>query len=249
MMKTIPRALVLGAVIGLMLGVFTSEASNASQAKQLKTGTDEYAGPIVDYDKDIQELAAASAKERELREERGHRYNQRAPDALGNLPSNWEGFATGTDWYLGVAALPLDQSDVVIVGNVASSEAHLSNDRTGVYSEFSIGVNEVLRNRLDTSTRVGDVIVGAREGGVVRFQGGRLFRYTVFNQGMPRPGRQYLFFLSANKQGGDYDIVTAYELSGGQVVPLDDSAAFAAYKGSDQQKFLGIVREAIRRAR
>ena len=39
-----------------------------------------------------------------------------------------------------------------------------------------------------------------------------------------------------------------YELHRGQVVPLDDSAAFASYKGSEEQQFLRNVHEAIARS-
>jgi hypothetical protein len=247
-MKSIAVAIVLGLFIGLaVIHMVRTDAATSSQEKAGNKNTDEYLGPIVDYDLDYRAAAVADPKERELREARGRRYNQRAPDPLGDLPSNWVGFATGADWYIGVPALPLAQSDAVIVGEVAASEAHISNDRTGVYSEFSIRVDEVLKNHLDTPLSVGDVTVGEREGGIVRFQGGRLFEYMVYHQGMPRSGRKYLFFLSGNKQGGDYSIITAYEFRGGEVIPLDDSSAFASYKGSEEQVFLNRVRAAIAR--
>ncbi|MFY9573498.1 MAG: hypothetical protein WAV20_19040, partial [Blastocatellia bacterium] len=73
----------------------------------------------------------------------------------------------------------------------------------------------------------------------------RLLRYVIFHQGMPRPGRKYLFFLSHNKQGEDYAIITAYELRRGQVVPVDESDAFASYTGSEEQAVLNQVRRAI----
>lgn len=247
-MKSVAAAIFLGLFLGLaVIHMVRTNAATSVQEKPVKKVSDEYLGPIVDYDRDFQVAALANPRERELRDARGRRYNKSAPDPLGELPPNWVGYATGTDWVLAVPALPLAQSDAVIVGDVAASEAHISNDRTGVYSEFSIRVDEVLKNHLDSSLKVGEVTVGEREGGVVRFQGGRLFEYTVYHQGMPRPDRTYLFFLSGNKQGGDYVIVTAYELRRGQVVPLDDSPAFASYKGYDEQDFLSDVREAIAR--
>jgi hypothetical protein len=245
-MKATGAAIVLGLLLGLAaIQMVRTDAATSSQEKAGKKNTDEYLGPIVDYDLDYRAATVADPKERELREARGRRYNERAPDPLGDLPSSSVGFATGTEWYVGVPALPVAQSDAVIVGEVAASEAHLSNDRTGVYSEFSIKVDGVLRNQLDTPLRVGDVIIGEREGGIVRFQDGRLFEYVVYHQGMPRLSRKYLFFLSRNKQGGDYSIITAYEFRSNQVIPLDDSPAFASYKGSDEQVFVSKVRGAI----
>ncbi len=245
-MKSAAVALFLGFFIGLAaIQMVRTGAATSLQEKPIKAASDEYLGPIVDYDLDFQAATLANPKERELREARGRRYNKRAPEPLGELPPNWVGYATGTDWVLGVPALPLAQSDAVIVGDVSASEAHLSNDRTAVYSEFSIRIDEVLKNHLDGSLKVGEVTVGEREGGVVRFQGSRLFEYTVYHQGMPRPNRTYLFFLSGNKQGGDYVIVTAYELRRGQVIPLDDSPAFASYNGYDEHEFLTKVRREI----
>lgn len=247
-MKATLIAIALGLSVGLaMIHMVRTDAATSSQEKADKKKNDEYPGPVVDYELDYHTSAVADPKQRELREARGQRYNQRAPQPLGDFPPNWVGYATGTDWYLGVPAFPLGQSDAVIVGEVTASEAHLSNDKRGVYSEFSIRVNGVLKNNRDTPLSVGDLVVGEREGGVVRFQGGRLFEYTIFHQGMPRTGRNYLFFLSRNKQGEDYAIVTAYEFRRGQVVPLDESAAFSFYKNSDEHEFLNIVRAEIAR--
>lgn len=247
-MKSVAVAIFLGLFIGLaVIQMVRTDAATSLQEKPIKKSSDEYLGPIVDYDLDFQVAAVANPKERELREARGRRYTQRAPEPLAQLPSNWEGYASGTDWYIQLPALPVGQSDAVLVGEVAASEAHISNDKTGVYSEFSIRVDEVLKNHLDSSLNVGEVTVGEREGGVVRFQDGRLFQYRVFHQGMPRLGRKYLFFLSRNKEGEDYVIVTAYELLRGQVIPLDESKAFASFQGTDQQDFLNKVRGGLAR--
>lgn len=245
-MKSVAVAVFPGLLIGIaVIQMVRTDAATSVQEKAIKKASDEYLGPIVDYDRDFQTAALANPKERALREVRGRRYNRSAPIALGEMPPNLVGYATGTDWYVGVPALPLAESDTVIVGDVAASEAHISNDRTGVYSEFSIRITEVHKNQLDAPLSVGDVTVGEREGGVVRFQDGRLFEFTVFHQGMPRPDRRYLFFMSRNKEGEDYTIVTAYELRQGQVFPLDDSLAFASFQGTNQQDFLNKVRREI----
>ena len=247
-MKSAAVAILLGLFMGLaVIQVVGAGAGTCSQEKASRNESDEYLGPTVDYELDFQIAAQANPKERALRELRGRRYNQRAPEQLAHLPSNWEGFSTGTDWYLYVPALPVGESDAVIVGEVGGSEAHLSVDKTGVYSEFSIKVDEVLKNHQERSLKVGDFTIGEREGGVVRFQDGRLFIYRVYHQGMPRTGRKYLFFLRRNNEGQAYVIVTAYELRGGQVTPLDESKAFSSFQGADDQAFLNKVRDEIAR--
>lgn len=239
-------AVFLGLLIGFaVIPIAGTGAAISLQEKPTKKNSDEYPGPIVDYDLDFQVSARANPKERELRAARGRRYNKRAPEPLAELPYNWGGYATGTDGYLNLPALPVQQSDAVIVGEVTASEAHISNDQTGVYSEFSIRVDEILKNLLDSSLNVGDVSIGEREGGVVRFQDGRLFKYEIYHQGMPRIGRKYLFFLSRNKDGEDYSIVTAYELREGRVVPLDHSNTFDSFEGVAEQVFLERLRREI----
>ncbi|MFY9572875.1 MAG: hypothetical protein WAV20_15850 [Blastocatellia bacterium] len=164
-MKFAEVALALGLLIGLaVLHMVNTDAATSSQADQTNKSSDKYLGPIVDYDLDNQAAAIGDPKERSLREVRGRRYNQRAPDPLGDLPTNWEGFGISNHWYIGLPAIPVAQSDVVVVGEVVANEAHLSNDKTGVYSEFSITVDEVLKTHLESPLKEGDVTIGEREG-------------------------------------------------------------------------------------
>jgi hypothetical protein len=65
-------------------------------------------------------------------------------------------------------ALPLAQSDVILTANVLASEAHLSNDKTGVYSEFNVQVEAVLKGTIPGSSQ-NNLISLSRLGGVVRY--------------------------------------------------------------------------------
>ena len=236
---------------GLLIGVVLIQLmpSVTATARQEKPNQKRYLGPTVEYDSDFQITTLGNPKARELTEARRQRYNRRAPEPLAQLPYNWEGYEVGVDWYVGVPALPVDRSDAVIVGEVVSSEAHLSSDKTGVYSEFCIRVDEVLKSQSDNSLNIDDITIGEREGGIVRFQDGRLFEFRVFHQGMPQVERKYLFFLSRNKEGEDYSIFTAYEMRGGKIVPLDDSKAFNTFDGANEKELLKKVRaELVRTA-
>lgn len=248
-MKPAVVAILLGLLIGFAsIQLIRIGASTSREERMNQKVADKYLGPTVDYDSDFQIARLGNQKEREIREARRLRYNKRAPEPLAQLPPNWEGFETGTDWYIGIPALPVGRSDAITVGEVVSSEAHLSTDKTGVYSEFSIRVDEVLKTHPNNPLNVGEITVGEREGGVVRFQDGRLFQYRVYNQGMPRVERKYLFFLSLNKEGEDFSIITAYEIGGGRVVPLDDSKSFRSVQGASEQELLNKVRSEITRS-
>lgn len=146
-------------------------------------------------------------------------------------------------FWVNMPALPTDQSSAVIIGDIIDGKAYLSNDQTAAYSEFTIHVKKSLKRDVNLSE---DNIIAEREGADIQLPDGRILRYRIADQGTPRIGRNYVFFLSYNDDGKDYHIVTAYELRGSQVFPLDNTIGrFAAYTGADKDIFLSAVQEAI----
>ena len=51
-------------------------------------------------------------------------------------------------------ALPFEQSNVISLGKVTDRHAVLTDDRLGVYSEFSISVSEIFKDDLNPSLLV-----------------------------------------------------------------------------------------------
>lgn len=113
--------------------------------------------------------------------------------------------------------LPVEHSPVIVIGDVLQSEAHLSEDKTGVYSEFTIRLVEVIK--ASSSLAASEMIV-ERLGGYVHYPDGRKLLYRVGLGGMPRVGARYLFFLKPTAEL-DYSILTAYEFGDKGVVALD----------------------------
>lgn len=153
-------------------------------------------------------------------------------------------------------AFPLGQSNAIVIGETIEAHAYLSDDRTSVYSEFTLRVNDVLSNEAATTLNTGMLITTERPGGRVRFPSGKtLVRGGSYGRNMPRTGRQYVLFLSYNIVEQDFSIVTGYELRAGYIFPLDGpsagerrSAQFANYErqnGSDQATFLASLRQAM----
>lgn len=207
-----------------------------------RKASDENLGPIVDYVADNKTSNLDNTKEWQLRQMRESRYSRRAPQPLAEFAS--VDFAIHTDWEVGLEPLPLSQSDAVILGTVVNEKAYLSEDKTGIYSEFVIRVEKVLRN---AGPLIKESLMAEREGGVVRFSDGRLLPYKVFRQRLPRLQRNYLFFLKWSKQGEDYHIITAYELRHDRISPLDEPEKFAVFQDMDQEQFMKTVQEAITR--
>lgn len=155
-------------------------------------------------------------------------------------------------------ALPAAQSAAVVIGNVTSAQAFLAEDKTEVISEFSIQIDDVLKENLSAPFSVGDSLDAVRSGGGVRFPSGKTIRYGAEGKPLPKVGRRYLFFLKYNDDtGSDYSIITAYELQNDHVAPLDGIslsgvsipayANYQKYKGATTAVFLNEVRDAIAR--
>lgn len=138
--------------------------------------------------------------------------------------------------------LPIAESTGIIVGKVSESRAHISDDRSSVYSEVIVKVDEVLKG-----IEIAKSIVAERDGGRVRFPSGTIFRYIIDGIGIPKPDHRYLLFLK-QLDDGDFSILTGYEFLDGRVMPLDDTSVvpFAKYKGYEEGIFLSEVSNSIK---
>lgn len=193
--------------------------------------------PVADYD--------APKPTKQKRKAKNERHNKKFPMAIDvsgdNLPAN-----STAHWWTGLSALPTNKSDAVVIGEVQDAEAFLSSENTGLYSEFTIRITEVLKN--DAANPLTNLVVAERTGGAVKFRNGRIKQFRYSGQGFPRRGKQYVFFLQRNADGQDYTILTGYELRGGRVFPLDGAGKklqFSTYAGTDENVFLNEVRSAI----
>jgi hypothetical protein len=192
--------------------------------------------------------AQADPKERAKRDAKGKKYNRSETAIDPHL-------VTVSDiyyWDAGMPSLPVDQSDAVIIGEVTAAEAHLSSDKTGIYSEFTIQIGQILKNDLQTPLAFPGSVVAERTGGRVRFPSGQVSLMYVSNLGMPQVGKRYVLFLTHNfpyqvRRDEDYRILTGYELLDGCVVPLDSSGVvnFDAHRGHQERIFVGELQAAI----
>lgn len=142
-------------------------------------------------------------------------------------------------------ALPVAQSSLILLGDVLDSQAHLSNDKGGVYTDLTIRISEVIKNDERVALAQGSGISVLREGGIVRYSNGHQRLYHMAEEGMPRTARKYVLFLCAIKQSQDYELLTAYEISAAGILAVDLSRRFKAYDGYDLNVFLDIIRTAM----
>lgn len=236
--------LTIGFTVSMM--AVPGQTYNASiSASQVEAGKKEEQQedqlPIVTYTTSEQTEAVGQS----LRSARSSRYEKRTPQPISELPDGIDVLPLISHWGWGLPALPSVRSDAVVIGEVIEAQAHLSNDKTGIYSEFTIRVTEVLKNCDQASVIVSQQITAEREGGAVQFPSGRVQQYRIAKQRMPGAGRKYVLFLKYNEQGQDFSILTGYELREGRATPLDTLDQFAVYKGIDESSFLKAVRDSI----
>lgn len=234
-----PRKLILLVLAILTVTVLTVAGALRTQNEAAAQKAADDMIPIVDYATSV----FASPEESAKRQIRSKRYDN---SHLVIEPKKPAGTIITTDHTVGkMPALPVHLSDAIVIGNITDAQAYLSNDKSGVYTEFTVAVEEILKDT-SLSLKIGWSISAQRIGGRVRFPSGIVQRYGISYLGMPRPNRRHALFLKKIDDSDAFIIVTAYEFRAGKVQPLDgvsiaDGAIelpqFAPYKGIDETEF------------
>lgn len=193
--------------------------------------------PIVDYD----EVEPRDPVKRSKLKKQKQRYDQNAP--FNNPGPNHTEVAFLPEFQFDFPALPVAKSEVIAIGEVLNSEAHRSENKLNVFSNFEVRVDDVLKG---TSVTSGNIINVQRIGAFVNYPNGRKVLFRLVGNGMPAVGVRYAFFLNALDD--DYSILTAYELGADGVMPLDNSRQFQVYQGQTETDFLKALRDAISHA-
>jgi len=126
-------------------------------------------------------------------------------------------------------ALPVIESDLIVIGMVSNSAAHISGNRKNVFSEFNLTVESVLKTSSE-EIKQGSLLTVDRIGGFVKYPNGQKILFRINGLNMPEIGSRYLFFLDAKKKP-DLIILTAYELTPQGVMSLDTSSQFLSLEG------------------
>jgi hypothetical protein len=167
----------------ILVSTLRSQSQDASAQKQRKDKSEQSQEldtskfPVADY----LSVGSSDFKERQKRDAKGKKYNSRYAPTI--TESYDESFAT-TDWELGLPAIPVAKSAAVIIGKVTSARAFLSENKTNIYSEFEIQIEQVWKSdRGDLNA--GSSVAVERAGGRVRFPSGKIAISVVNHQQMP----------------------------------------------------------------
>ena len=92
-----------------------------------------------------------------------------------------------THEYDSVPAIPVKESELIVIGKVLKAAAHLSNNKKTVYSEFTVQIDEILRKTTGNIKKKGSITVD-REGGFVEYKNGLRRLHRIGGLLMPRVG-------------------------------------------------------------
>jgi hypothetical protein len=140
-------------------------------------------------------------------------------------------------------AFPVAESTVIILGTVTAAEAHLSENKKNVYSEFKVLAEKVFKSS-KRSVVDGTELTVDRIGGYVKYPNGFTVLYHISGTNMPLTGERYLFFLTSKNQQ-DLSVLTAYEIGTKGVAPLDESPQFEQYRGISETALLQKLRDVL----
>ena len=230
----------------LFVVVIPAVFSRAAFKKQQSENPDFSNFPIVD-------LAApppSESKAKAIRDSKARKYSKKYGKTIGEETDQ---IFSSSDWDVRLPALPVHRSAAVLIGTVCRADAYLTPDKTGVYSEFAVKVDSMLKEDPKKQLTGGDTITVERNGGRIRMPSGKIAVSWTNHQDMPKVGSRYVFFLThdfevAGDTPDDSYLLTGYELKDGKVFPMDKSPKQSVldYKGTAESSFLTDLVEALK---
>ena len=202
--------------------------------------------PIVDFE-------AKEPVEPKVKAARSAKASKYSKKYAGEINEELHQIFTNSDWDLRLPALPVARSAAIFIGTVTDAQAHLTPDKTGVFSEFAFQVESILKSDPKRTVAVGETVIVERNGGRVRMPSGKVVVSWTSNQNMPKVGSRYVLFLThdfeiAGDTGDDFYLLTGYEFENDKVAPLDSSTQreVLAYTGATESSFLKDLINALR---
>jgi len=196
--------------------------------------------PTADYD-DKQDLP--DPEKNAKRKAKQKRYNDTSLVASHVEPGVDEAALT-LEPHFTFPALPVAESEIVVVGTIGTAQAHLSENKENVFSEFALIVEDVLKSKIQEVER-DSVLTIDRVGGHVRYPNGHRILYRITGLNMPQVGGRYLLFLTLKHNNEDISILTAYRLTPNGAIPLDDLHQVKSLTGVTEADILQRVRKLI----
>lgn len=192
---------------------------------------------IVDYDGAPNALTSAEVDQRKIRNKR---YDV-SLTVMSNPPFDAERLV-GYDVEPEPPPIPFAASRLIVVGSIQDAKAFLSNEKKGIYTEYTVSIEKVLKYDGEKKLKPGDLVVVDRAGGVVRYVTGQKILYMIAGQDLPEVNGRYLLFLkNDDPENMNYKILTGYQFKDGKVAALDGMNGHREFNGRSEPEFIKLV--------
>jgi hypothetical protein len=235
-------ALVVLATITISLGTPDSYSQQSSAKHSSPTPKPE--SPFGDLSKypvaDYNAPEPTNAAEREERKIKNKRYDVSLP-VLKNPPPEATAVG-GSDVESIPSAIPFTESGLIIIGKILNSKALLSSDKKGIYSEYCVQIQTILKQDKQKKLQTDEIITIDRAGGVVQYPNAQKILYLLDWQDLSEVNGRYVIFLNNdNDQNPNYKLLTAYQLKNGKVTALDNHDDFREFNRMSETDFIKLV--------
>ena len=196
--------------------------------------------------------------DRALRLAKNNRYNTGGPDLTARgrqLGAQEERDRFVDHYWLRNQTLFPSEGEIVVLGTLVRAQPYLSSDRSSIYTELTIRVEEVIKSDPQTAAAVNANLVIDRVGGALRLASKQIVRLDLPNQGPGRlrEGERYVLFAKHTHEGQDLEMLTGFELRASQVYGLvsDGGVSFTSRRGvpenlAQEESFLEAMRKAVK---
>lgn len=185
---------------------------------------------------DISEVDKTGTKDI-ARQERDAAFNDKRPDAqkLDALESNTAlTHQSAPPYFTRIPAIPVRESDAVLVATVIAVQPYFSSDHAHLYTEFSLSVNEQIKD-IPGRAKVGETIPIVIRGGKMRLTDGRVVEeQAAFTNFSIAVGSRYLLFLGYHISGSYFTVIKSWELKNGEIIPTAHEDQMDAREGKSQ---------------
>lgn len=151
----------------------------------------------------------------------------------------------------GLPLIPVEESLIVLVGKVTKIQTFLSEDKSQIYTEITVQVEEILKN--SSQSEIGTSIILDKIGGSILLSSGKILRHEVKVErlGNVCENNRYVFFIQ--QEGEVYYYIKYYELNEGKVFIIEGSERkvisekYKDTKGIEYESvFLDLIRGMVR---
>jgi hypothetical protein len=224
-------------VIGFFPKLFSNlNAQQIKQEKRISKGKELIPIPLAPEEDNPQKRAARESKNRQYNYVHGEDLNEQREGEVYGRVTEGPGFA----------AIPVSDSELIIIGRIAKAQPYLSENRTTIYSEFSVSIEDVFKNETGKLIGPGSFVTADREGGAILMPDGRALRYIVNGiGGLPKQGGKYVLFIKKKSLNDDFTIITGYKVQTDGITPLEELNDRLPYTSMTESEFINEVKRAI----